>query len=663
MTDSLPQPLPANVDASLAEVIARAESLADAGQTALAAEAYGGWIALNNDHPQGYVAQFNHAALLGALNDLAGAKVALEQAIDLNPDFHQAYGLLAKLLEGAGTADQTAQVLNRQLSRLDQVTAVNLRTKTGILSHLATLFDKHGLSEVAERLWRQSLELDPGLRKNMEDLLLSRMFHCRWPIVEPFDNMDSPAQLRSFAPLALVAYTDDPLLHLAATRSRIIKVRGYRVPRLPPVVPTDRSERTRLRIGYLSSDLREHAVGYLMAEIFALHDRGRVEVFAYYSGPARNDPLKARIRGDCDHWRDIAEMTDDQAAHHIRDDGIDILVDLNGHTGGTRIDVVGRCPAPINVNWLGSPASMATPYHHYLVADEWIVPPGREFFYTEKVLRLPCYQPNDRNRNIDPATPTRADVCLPETAMVYGCFCNSQKITPAMFGRWMEILSAVPGSVLWLLESKPEISDRLKRRAERLGVGPERIIFGSWLFSSRHLARLPLVDLFLDTFPYGSHTTASDALWMGVPILTLSGLSFASRVCGSLVRAAGLPELVCLSPRQYVDTAINLGGSNRERLRKYREHLQANRPDAVMFDTNLLVDRLEGLYAGMWADFCNDRLPHPDLRDLETYLDAGTDIHRWGSDFIPEDEYLSRWRQRLGELDRIEPSATPRREL
>lgn len=659
MTGPSPQPLPADGDASLAGVIARAETLAAAGQIVLAAQEYGGWIAGNAGHPQGYAAHFNQAALLAALNDGAGAKAALEQAIALNPDFHPAYERLVGMLESDGALDQTVQLLNRQLSRLEQVTPANLRTKTAILGRIATLFDRHGLSEVAERLWRQSVELDSGLRRNMENLLLSRMRHCRWPVIEPFDGMDAAAQLKSFAPLALAAYTDDPLLHLAATRNRIVQVRGYRVPRLPPVEPAARPDRTRLRIGYLSSDLREHAIGYLMAEMFALHDRSRVEVFAYYSGPVRDDPLKARIRQGCDHWHDISAMTDDQAARRIRDDGIDILVDLNGHTAGARIELVGRCPAPINVNWLGCPASMATPYHHYLIADDWVVPPGQEFLYTEKVVRLPCYQPNDRNRGVDAGIPARADAGLPETAMVYGCFCTSQKITPAMFDRWMAILSAVPGSVLWLLEIKPEVHERLWRHAERHGIGPERIIPGSRLFSSRHLARLPLADLFLDTFPYGSHTTASDALWMGVPILTLSGLSFASRVCGSLVRSAGLPELVCPSPQHYVDAAIALGGEERGRLRGYRERLRTGRQDAVMFDTDLLVDHLEGLYAGMWADFQNGRLPSPDLRNLGTGLDAGTSLHPWDGDFIQEDEYLDRWRQRLGELDLMEPSETP----
>ncbi|HXP96686.1 MAG TPA: O-linked N-acetylglucosamine transferase, partial [Telmatospirillum sp.] len=355
-----------------------------------------------------------------------------------------------------------------------------------------------------------------------------------------------------------------------------------------------------------------------------------------------------------DRWVDINGMDDEAAARQIQADGIDILVDLNGNTKGSRTKICAMRPAPIIVNWLGFPGTMATPYHHYIIADDWIIPEGHEIFVSEKVVRLPCYQPNDRKRQVSPVRPSRQDARLPEDAMVYCCFNWTQKISRKIFELWMSILRQVPNSVLWLLDTDEETNLYLAGLAASHGIAAERLVFGEWMSSPNHLARYPLADVFLDTYPYGAHTTASDALWMGVPIITLSGNSFASRVCGSLARSAGLPDLVCTTPEDYVALAVDLG-HNPEKVLRYKTQLEEGRNSCALFDTDLLARRLEKLYAKMWADYRRGALPRPDLTNLDIYLEAAVEDDLEAADLLGVADYKEWFRQKLAQRHRACP--------
>jgi predicted O-linked N-acetylglucosamine transferase (SPINDLY family) len=293
---------------------------------------------------------------------------------------------------------------------------------------------------------------------------------------------------------------------------------------------------------------------------------------------------------------------------------------------------------------------MATPYHDYIIADEFIIPKGSEIYYAEKVVRLPCYQPNDRYRVLSRDLLTRGDVGLPEDAVVYCCFNGLHKITPHTWQRWMTILQQVPHSVLWLLEGVRATNDRLREAAVKAGIAPERIVFAPKKNNPDHLIRYPLADLFLDTAPYGAHTTSSDALWMGVPVMTLVGRSFAARVCGSLIRAAGLGELVCETPEQFVALAIALGRDRGAR-NKFRERLAQTRDTCVLFDTPRLVAGLEALYADMWRDYESGNLPRPDLRNLEVYNDIGVELARDNVEMLAVADYRERYEAKLAEKD------------
>ncbi|MBX9698653.1 MAG: O-linked N-acetylglucosamine transferase, partial [Acetobacteraceae bacterium] len=549
---------------SIADLVGRAQALAAAGQDIAAAALYAEWAAREPDHPALHAVHFNRGVLLAAAGDLAGAAGAFLAAIQRDPTFLPPYVNLGAVQERLGAPAQALALWGHVAGSLGLLSSDTLGWKTAALKQMAGLLEGGRQLAAAEDLLRQIAELTPGRQRDVIQHWISlRQRQCRWPLLEPLAGLDRAALLRAMAPLSLANHRDDPMLQLANAAAYCRDDIGWpaefrtgadfaaRVTEMPG---------RRLRIGYLSSDLRAHAIGHLMAGMFALHDRGGFEVFAYYCGIPPEDAVKARIRGDVEHWRDIGALDDDAALALMLRDGIDILVDVNGHTRGARTRLLARRPAPVIVNWLGYPGSMGSPYHHYILADSVIIPPGSERFYSERVLRLPCYQPNDRARprGTDRA-PTRAAAGLPESGTVFCSFNGTQKITPEVFARWMATLQGVPGSVLWLLKGCDEVDVRLREHAAAAGVAPERLVFAPLADNADHLARYALADLFLDTLPYGAHTTASDALWMGVPVLTVPGRGFAARVCASLVRAAGLPDFVCLTPEDYVARAIALG--------------------------------------------------------------------------------------------------------
>jgi predicted O-linked N-acetylglucosamine transferase (SPINDLY family) len=317
--------------------------------------------------------------------------------------------------------------------------------------------------------------------------------------------------------------------------------------------------------------------------------------------------------------------------------------------------VFARRPAPIQVNWLGYPGTMGSAYHQYIIADDWVVPADHELYFSERVLRLPCYQPNDRRRIVDAAPPQRAEHGLPDDAFVFCCFNAAHKVTRFSFERWMAILNQVPNSVIWLLDYNTETNTRLRAAAESYGVSGDRLIFAKKIANPRHLARYPLADLFLDTAPYGAHTTASDALWMGVPVLTLSGRSFASRVCGSLLRAAGLAEMITATPEAFIARAIALATSDRLSLKALRERLGANRDTCTLFDIDGLARKLEALYVQMADEYSAGVLPRPNLANLDAYLEIGASLDHDAAEIGAAADYHALYRHALAERHRNTP--------
>ncbi len=640
----------------IGELIDAASGLCRTGETTLARQLYKVWINFNREHPQLYVVYFNCSALDAEAGDQAAAIEALKNAIALNPDFMPAYINLGGLLERSGAADRAVELWKSAVHRPVPITGHAVGYVTTTLKQIARVLSDHQQVETAEAIVQQCLEINPQQSDLIEQYIALRLAQCKWPTVVPSERLDRKALVKGIHPLSMSVYTDDPLLQLASA-NRYIKLSAFEGPQNPE---SDRRHAVidlgsrRLRVGYISSDLRDHAIGYLMSELFECHHKNNLEVFAYYCGPDSKSELTTRIKAAVEHWTDIRNLSDDEAARKIAADGIDILVDVNGHTRDSRTGVFARRPAPVQVNWLGYPGTMATPYHHYIIADDWIIPQGSEIYYSETVVRLPCYQPNDRKRVVATERPARRDAGLPDGAFVFCCFNGTHKIGRFTFERWLEILKRVPDSVLWLLDTSAETKKRLGEFAERSGVSRARLVFAPKQRNPLHLARYPLADLFLDTAPYGAHTTASDALWMGVPVLTLSGRSFASRVCGSLVRAAGLSDLVCTHPEDYVERAVALG-NNRSEIESYKRKLEAGRHTCRLFDTDLLVDRLEDLYRMMCSEHQKGRVPQPDLSNLDTYLEAGISHDHENQEVLAMADYHGLYKANLAPLHLARP--------
>ncbi len=640
----------------LPELIGAAASLSKANEAPLALDLYRNWIERHPQDPLLYVAYFNYAVLTRDAGDVIATLEALKQAIALNADFVPAYINLGRLLENTGAPDQAVEVWRTAISRPVPITGQSVQYAITVLKQTVRLLSSQQLHAAAEEAVRLCLDIDPHQRDVIEQLLALRLGQCKWPTIEPWGTVDRGKLMHGIHPLSAAAYTDDPLFQLALAE-RNVRLSDYNGPQNPELdrrhAAIDLTSR-RLRVGYVSSDLRDHAIGYLMAELFDLHQKSDVEVFAYYCGPPSNSALTARIRGAVEHWIDIRDMSDDEAARKIGADSIDVLVDVNGHTSDARTGVFARRAAPVQVNWLGFPGTMGSPYHQYIIADDWIIPEGSEIYYSETVARLPCYQPNDRKRQVMPERPTRRDAGLPDDAFVFCCFNGAHKISRPTFDRWLEIMNRTQGSVLWLLATSAEPMARLGDIAERNGVSRNRIVFAPRQHNALHLARYPLADLFLDTAPYGAHTTASDALWMGVPMLTLSGRSFASRVCGSLLRSAGLADLVVTSPREYVERAVALA-ANRSEIEGFKARSEANRDTCTVFDTDLLVRHLEELYRTMCREHQKGLQPQPDLSNLDAYLEAAIAHDHEAHELLGMDGYHEQYRERLGRLHLARP--------
>lgn len=638
------------------DLIAGAQALTRTGKIDEARQLYQVWLAMNGEHPFAFIAHFNVSTLMQQLGDAAGAEIALRSALARNPDFAPGHINLGSALERRGDAKGAVEQWKAGLERMSAVTGDAIDYKITLLKQISRVMTDNQQQDSAETVLTQCLDLNAKQRDVIEQFAAVRLAQCKWPAAANLPRMTRKDFVASFHPLSTCAYADDPLLQLGTANRYVDAV-------TPPDSITLASDRRdapieqnrRLRIGYVSSDLRSHAVGYLMAQLFEAHDPNTVEIFVYYCGIPSDDAITRRIKAAVPHWTDIRTITDDEAAAAIARDGIDILVDVNGHTRDARLGVFARRPAPVIVNWLGYPGTMGSHYHHYIIADERVIPPEAEHYYSERVLRLPCYQPNDRKRVVAAERPTRAQYGLPEDAFVFCSFNAAHKITRYSFERWMDILTQTPGSVLWLLDFSAETNKNLQAQAEARGVDPSRLIFAGKIANPLHLARYPLADLFLDTLPYGAHTTASDALWMGVPVLTLAGKCFAARVCGSLVRAAGVPELVTDTPDQFVARAIALATTDRLSLKAYRERLIANRDSCTLFDIDLLARKLEGLYAQMADEYRAGALPEPNLANLPAYLEIGAAYDHDATEIGMLRDYEAIYREGLAHAHRQRP--------
>lgn len=470
-------------------------------------------------------------------------------------------------------------------------------------NNLGNALRELGRIEDAIACYRTAVTIDPDMHHAWAHLLHQCQHACEWRDLDVLAAKvrglvrDVPeAQISPFALLAVPGTT--PSEQRRCAENWVAGQYG----KYKPLFSFSREPRPKIRLGYLSADFHEHATAYLMAEVFELHDASRFEVSAYSYGPDDGSAMRSRLRQAFQRFEDIRSLTAEQAAKMIHADGIDILIDLKGYTAHTRSNILALRPAPLQVNYLGYPGTMGAGFVDYLIGDAVVTPPEQAGEYIEKLALMPhAYQPNDRKRPVA-ATPSRSECGLPEQAFVFCGFNQTFKILPAVFEVWMRLLRDVPGSVLWLLQGNPLAEKNLRREAEARGVGASRLIFAQRLPLAQHLARQKLADLLLDTLPYNAHTTASDALWAGVPVVTCMGETFAARVAASLLTAVGLPELVTHTLEDYAALALRLA-LDPQQLRQVKALLEMNRAQAALFDTEMFTKDIEALYERMWTQW------------------------------------------------------------
>ncbi|MCB1997562.1 MAG: hypothetical protein KDG57_17110 [Rhodoferax sp.] len=429
------------------------------------------------------------------------------------------------------------------------------------------------------------------------------------------------AETPAFSPFCLLSMNDDAAMHLQAARmesARIARVvrqaADWRAPSFGSAGHPEAAaalESSRIRVGFVSADFRTHATSLLLVQTLERLDRSRFEPVLYSHGPDDGSPLRHRMEAAAERFVDCRHMTILEQAARIRADGIALLVDMSGFTQNTRLDVFTLRPAPVQALWLAYPSTTGGDFMDYVIGDPVLTPMAHAEDFSEHIAQLPvCYEPTDELRDHPEPVESRAACGLPDDAFVYACFNQSYKITEEVFSRWCRILHRVPGSVLWLLVPQAEIQAALHAQAAARGIPAERVIFAPFVSPTEHLARLPQADLFLDTFPYGAHTTCSDALWMGLPVLTQVGRSFSARVAASLLTAVGLPELAVADAEDYETLAVRLA-QDRAALVDIRDHLWDQRRDLPLFDNLSFTDELGQLFERMVMRWHDGQAPAP----------------------------------------------------
>lgn len=570
--DAILQALP------MARLIGLAERAADADAISL----YKGWLDLNEADSQAYVVWFNLGVALMRDGDPASAATAYRNALVLKPDLHEASINLGLALENSGRRDEALAAWRESLPADDHRRLLHL--------HLGRLLEEENRLEEAQAELRASLLISPDQPDVQQHLVHMRQRTANWPILDvTIPGLPQTDLGFNCGPLGALALHDDP----ARQRDICAAWIERKVPPAPAALAPRRGyAHDRIRVGYLSTDFCRHAMSYLIAEVLERHDRKAFEIYGYCASPEDGSDIRARVVGAFDRYLQIGGMDDEAAARRIGADEIDILIDLNGLTKGARIGILRWKPAPVQATYLGYIGPVALPELDWLIADEVAIPAELADDYAPKPLLLEgCYQANDGHMPELPQV-SRAEEGLPEDVFVFACFSHHYKITEPIFEAWSRIVAESHGSVLWLVEDNPASDARLRARWLARGLASDRLIFAPRVDPERYRARFTLADLFLDTMPYNAGTIASDALRMGLPLLTLQGRAFAARMASSLVTAVGMEDCVTTTAEAYVKRAVEIANTPAEAAR-LKAHLAGNTWSRTLGDCAGFTSRLE----------------------------------------------------------------------
>lgn len=551
----------------------RANSLLDEGKAQEAALQYLAALEKNKDDT---TALNNLGVILQKQGHYSHALMLFDRALVLDPAMVDAQVNRGNVLRDMGWTKEAEAALDHAAKDNPKVAA--------LWSNLAVARQDLGRAEEAIEAYSKALEIDPQMSEARMQRLYQRAQLCDWSMLAHLDDEltlidGGKEQCAAFPALGM---RDDPGFQFRRSQ-KLASMWADLAPE--PLPPLDGGEDRRIRIGYFSGDFHDHAIMYLASGLFREHDRDRFEVFAYSSGQVRHGQLRDRLIAEVEHFHDTFEMAEQDIFEMVRSHQLDIAIDVSGYTRGNRTALFARRIAPVQINWLGYPGTMAAPFMDYIVVDPMLVPAEEREHVSERLLVMPhCYQPNDNTRPIAEAPTTRAEFGLPDDAFVFCCFNQGFKITPREFDIWMRLMNAVEGSVLWLHVTNAMARSNLQREAALRGVDPRRLVFAESRPNPEHLARHAHADLFLDTFAYNAHTTMSDALWAGLPAVTRLGRQFAARVGASLLVNTGMDELIARSDEEYEALALSLA-RDPARLAALRAKLAANRAQAPLFDT------------------------------------------------------------------------------
>ncbi len=605
--------------------------LKDKGLLDKALAAFENAIKLKADYAEAF---YNRATILQQQARMEEALAAYSQAIKVQPDYADTINNAGIVLQELGRPGEAVDLYRRLLERMpahadaynnmgaaylaegrpDEARAafeqalIHRSDFAEAFYNLGNAWRELGHLSEAIAAYRNALRLRPDYADAFSQLVYHRAQACEW------DNFQ--ADQDKLLDMVRVGVRVPPFYLLstpASASDQLICARHWIKPIRPPpeaVFAHDaRVGSGRIRLGYLSGDFHQHSTAHLMAELFECHDRDQFEVFAYSYGPDDKSQMRARLDRAFDRFVDIRTLSHREAARTIHADKVDILVDLKGYTHHARPAISAHRPAPVQASYLGYPATMGVDFIDYIIVDPFVVPAGQQPFFSERLVHLPgSYQVNDRRREVASPRPSREDHGLPPEGPVLCSFNNSYKISPVFFDIWMRLLRSAPASVLWLLETNGLVKGNLRSEAGKRGVDPARLIFASVVPPAEHLGRHQHADLFLDTLPCNAHTTASDALWAGLPVLTCSGDTFAGRVAGSLLAAVGMPELVTGSLEEYEQTASALA-RDPQRLIALRQKLEEKRDTSSLFDLPKLTGNIEAAYTRMWQTWLSQRKP------------------------------------------------------
>lgn len=534
-----------------------------------------------------WLSHSNRGNVLKELHQFDEALKSYDKAISLKSNYAEVYNNKGNVLLEMHQLDKSIESYNKAIALDPNYSDAhhgmgNALKKCG---NLANALVSYGLAK----------KLNPLASNIASSYIATKMQICDWSQVQ--SEVRNLLQLglssdRKIHPFHLLSICEDPALLLVLTEQ-------YMLENYPPkndfgLIDSARASE-RIRIGYFSADFHNHPVSILIAEMLELHDHSKFEIIGFSIGSHERDEMLLRIENTFDVLVDVSKKNDRQVAELARDLKIDIAVDLGGLTENNRPGIFSYRVAPIQMSYLGYLGTMGASYYDYLIADQTIIPNSQQSAYREKIIYLPSFQANDSRRQISPRVFSRSDLGLPDEGFVYCCFNNNYKITPAIFDSWAKILLSVEGSILLLYADNNEVKINLSREIEVRGVSADRLIFAGRLSREEYLARYRTADLFLDTSPYNSGTTASDALWAGLPVLTFLGRSFSARMCGSLLNAIGLPELVASSQQEYEELAISIGKDS-EMISRLKIKLTENRLVMPLFDTKLFTQNLEIAY-------------------------------------------------------------------